>query len=164
MGRMKRVIDILLLVCILAGLFISSSQPYTKQDLRGTISQYVDEKTVSEKWKNLSFHYGKKEISMDDTGAAGMIEFFLRKGTHFTVFALLTAVLYRVLRHRLSAAAALPWSAFLSLAAAVLDEWHQTFTPDRTGQVADVVLDGLGSGTMLLIIAVGLGLKNRKKK
>ncbi|USG66682.1 VanZ family protein [Brevibacillus ruminantium] len=163
-GRLKRVGEIILLIAIIAGLYISSSQPYSQQDLRGPISQYVDENAVSEQWKDFSFRYGKSEVSIDNTGAAGMIEFFLRKGTHFTVFALLTAAWYRVLRQRLTAQSALPWSGFLSLTLAVLDEWHQTFTPDRTGQVADVVLDGTGIVTMLLVIAAGIRWKSKKSK
>ncbi|EMT50524.1 VanZ family protein [Brevibacillus borstelensis] len=164
MGRAKRVLEIILLVGILAGLFISSSTPYGKQDIRGTISKFVDEGTVSENWQDFSFQYGKKEISIDNNGVAGVIEFFLRKGTHFSVFAILAAAWYRVLRQRLTAMVALPWSAFLSLAVAVLDEWHQTFTPDRTGQVADVVLDGIGVCTMLLIIAVWSLWRSRKTR
>ncbi|MEJ8547813.1 VanZ family protein [Brevibacillus borstelensis] len=164
MERAKRVVEMILLAGILAGLFISSSTPYGNQDIRGTISKFVDEETVSENWQDFSFQYGKKKISIDNNGVAGVIEFFLRKGTHFSVFAILTAVWYRVLRQRMSVAAALPWSAFLSLAVAVLDEWHQTFTPDRTGLVADVILDGSGVCTMLLIIAVLSRWKSRKTR
>ncbi|MDN4095896.1 VanZ family protein [Brevibacillus agri] len=150
--RYRKLLDYLLLAAILVGLFLSSSQPYYKQDLRGTISKVVDEKSWNERMEGITIPYAGREISVENKGAAGFIEFFLRKGTHFTVFALLAFSFYRVFSHRLAFAVALPWSAFCSLLAAVLDEWHQTFTPDRTGMVNDVLLDLSGSVTMLLII------------
>jgi hypothetical protein len=107
-----------------------------------------------------------KDVSVEEKGTAGFIEFIIRKGVHFTVFALLALSWYGVLRYRLSFAVALPWSAFLSVMTAVFDEWHQTFTPDRTGMVSDVLLDASGSVTMLLIISlihVYAGRKARNK-
>jgi hypothetical protein len=159
-----RLLDVLLLVAILAGLYVSSSQPYYKQDMRGTISRFIDEQAVGERLKDVSFRYGKQEISVEASGIDGFIEFFLRKGTHFATFALLALIGYRVLRRFAPFAVALPWSAFLTLAVAVLDEWHQTFTPDRTGQVADVVLDASGACTMLLLIVLARAWPGQKRR
>lgn len=152
MRRYAKLVDIAVLAAILIGLFVSSSQPYYKQDMRGTISKVVDEKAWGQRLHDVSVDYGGREISVAEKGTAGFIEFFMRKGIHFSTFALLALMWYRVLRHRLDFVVALPWSAFLSLLTAVLDEWHQTFTPDRTGMVGDVVLDATGSATMLLVI------------
>ncbi|MGG1660694.1 VanZ family protein [Brevibacillus sp. NRS-1366] len=154
MRRYVKVMDYLLLAAILIGLFISSSQPYYKQDLRGTISNMVDGDTWGDRIGDVSIPYGGKEISVEEKGIAGFIEFFLRKGTHFLVFALLAFAWFRVYSHHLSFAVALPWSAFSSVMTAALDEWHQTFSPDRAGMVADVLLDASGSVTMLLIITL----------
>jgi len=152
--RYVRVFDYLLLAAILIGLFISSSQPYYQQDLRGTISKVVDEEKWGERIGDVSIPYGGKEISVGEKGTAGFIEFFLRKGTHFSVFALLAFSWFRVFSHHMGFAVALPWSAFASVMTAALDEWHQTFSPDRAGLVADVLLDASGSVTMLLIITL----------
>lgn len=154
MRRYRKVWDYLLLVAILLGLFISSSQPYAKQDMRGTIDKLVDEQSLLDRMGDISIPYAGKEVSLEEKGAAGFIEFFIRKGTHFVVFALLALGWYRVFSHHLSFGQALPWSGFCSVMTAVLDEWHQTFTPDRTGMVQDVLLDASGSVTMLLIIAL----------
>ena len=69
---------------------------------------------------------------------------------HFSGYALLAAAwvwaLGGVSRRHLALAAA------LSLAYAIADEYHQTFVEGRTGTWEDVVLDGLGIATALLLI------------
>lgn len=150
----RAVLHLALTALLLAGLYFVSSQPYEQQDLRGWISRWVDEREVAEKAGGLSFQYGKKEISVAEVGAAGFIEFFIRKGAHCLTFAALAVLLYRTLRHWCSPAVAWPWSAFLTVTAAVLDEWHQTFTPNRTGMVTDVVLDAASALAALAAIAV----------
>lgn len=154
MHRYRKLIDFTLLAAILIGLFISSSTPYYKQDIRGTLSKVVDKNGLAERMADWSVDYAGKEISVEKKGVAGFIEFFLRKATHFSVFAVLALVFYRVLRYRLPFGVALPWSALLSMLVAVLDEWHQTFTPDRTGMVGDVLLDASGSASMLLVVTI----------
>jgi hypothetical protein len=147
-------IDLMLLGGLLIALSISSSQPYYKQDMRGMIERYVDDEALVERWQDISLQYGGKEISVDETGAAGFIEFFIRKATHFITFAALAWLYYRVVRHKSSFSVALPWSGFLSVITALIDEWHQTYTPGRTGMLADVLLDSAGACTMLLLIVV----------
>lgn len=163
MGRFKKMLHVILLVGLLAGLYISSSQPYEDQDIRGQISEMVDESKWQERLQNVRVEYGGREISVDEEGTAGFIEFFLRKAAHFVTFACLALFWYLVLRHWLSAAVALPWSGFLSVMAAALDEWHQTITPNRTGMVNDVLLDAAGIVTMMALIGL-FNLWSRKKK
>ncbi len=166
MKRFGLFIDIAILLGLLLGLFYSSSQPYYKQDLRGTISRYVDADFLTEKLENVSFQYGRKEISVEESGMAGFIEFFIRKATHFVTFALLALMFYRLLAHFAPFSAALPWSGFLAVLTALLDEWHQTFTPDRTGMLTDVLLDSTGICTAMILIVFGhiLGWGRRKKR
>jgi len=154
----------ILLLGVLLGLFYSSSQPYEKQDLRGTLSRFLDDDRLQERWGHISFPYGKKEISIEEVGAAGFVEFFIRKGTHFLTFALLTFLLYRLFAHVAPVQTALPWSGFLAVIIAMLDEWHQTFTPNRTGMLTDVLLDTAGICTMLLLVGMRHKLMRRKRK
>ena len=71
----------------------------------------------------------------------------IRKTGHFVGYFTLSVLLFRSWRAsfpRLSTRWCLQWStlAFLCTAlVAILDEWHQTFLPSRTGTVRDVVLD-----------------------
>jgi len=71
-----------------------------------------------------------------------------RKIEHMAGYAVFGCLILRALRK----AHALPlpkatWLAILLVAAyAASDEWHQTFVPNRTGQVSDVVIDTVGGG------------------
>jgi hypothetical protein len=143
-----------LLTSLLAGLFLSSSQPYGEQDMRGPIAAIIDEGKWQERLEDVKLQYGGREISVKEQGTAGFLEFLLRKGAHFVTFAFLALCWYMVLSGWISHSAALPWSGFLSVMTAALDEWHQTFTPDRTGSVQDVLLDAAGIATMLGLIAI----------
>lgn len=154
MSRLRWWIFVVLLTSLLTGLHISSSQPYEKQDLRGSIAAVIDEGKWQERLEDVKLTYGGREISVREQGTAGFLEFFLRKGVHFVTFSFLALCWYMVLRGWASHSAALPWSGFLSLVTAALDEWHQTFTPDRTGSVQDVLLDGAGIAVMLVLISI----------
>jgi VanZ family protein len=164
MKRLGLFLDTMILLGLLLGLFYSSSQPYYKQDLRGTISRYVDADFLEQKWQHVSFQYAHKEISVEDSGAAGLIEFFIRKATHFVTFAVLAFMFYRLLARFTAYSTALPWSGFLSVLTALLDEWHQTFTPDRTGMLTDVLLDTTGIVTMMILIVFRRILRRGPRK
>lgn len=163
-NRIGRWIDVALLLILLVGLFYSSSQPYEKQDIRRPLSQHLNKERVEEKLGGITFHYAGKEISLNSVGVAGFVEFIIRKSTHFLTFAALTLMFYRVFRSRFSPAISFPWSGLLAVLTAILDEWHQTFTPNRTGMVTDVLLDTTGVSMMLLMIAAWLVFFRKKTK
>ena len=67
------------------------------------------------------------------------------KGWHFTEYAVLAMLLQRWLSR--------PLLAFLiAVAFAASDEFHQTFVPDRGGNIVDVTIDVAGALTGLLIL------------
>lgn len=147
-------IPLLLLVGLLSVLFFSSSQPYHEQDMRGSIKRYVNEQAIRDRFGDVSFHYGSVEVNIERQGVAGFVEFFIRKGVHLVTFMALAYILYRVFIVFLSFSASVGWSGYTATAIAVLDEWHQSFTPDRTAMVTDVLLDSTGVlVTILLLLA-----------
>jgi TRAP-type uncharacterized transport system fused permease subunit len=156
------IIDVILVMLLLAGVYYSSSQPYEKQDIRGSIERHLGGGEIEEKLDGLSLTYGGKKINADTVGFGGLVEFFLRKGIHFLTFAILTFLFYRLLRHFHPPNAAIPWSGLLAVLAAALDEWHQTFTPNRTGMVADVILDASGVAVALIILGA-IAHKNHRE-
>lgn len=89
--------------------------------------------------------------------------FFLRKTGHVLLYGSLSVVLYRLWRRYVPRARNAAWSgacaglAVLGTAlVAMLDEWHQTFIPSRTGTVQDVMLDtGAAVVAQLLILGIG---------
>ncbi|NGQ95179.1 VanZ family protein [Brevibacillus sp. SYP-B805] len=150
----KIAIDLILVCLLLAGICYASSQPYEKQDIRKPIEQHLGGGLLEQQLDGLSFQYAGKELNMQTVGFAALVEFFIRKGTHFLTFALLALLVYRFLRNLCTPAVAIPWSGLISLFAAVLDEWHQTHTPHRTGMLVDVLLDAAGIFTALLGIVL----------
>lgn len=80
-------------------------------------------------------------------------QYVVRKGAHFSVYALLGAFSfgfvssYQNLKRRQSVIIALVFSVLY----AASDEWHQTFIPGRAGVFTDVLYDGAGAVTGILI-------------
>jgi len=84
---------------------------------------------------------------------------YLRKAGHFVGFFTLSWLLFRSWRASLPAfdlrTWSLPWATIawlMSVLVASLDEWHQTFLPNRTGNVRDVALDSVAALTSQILI------------
>jgi VanZ family protein len=77
------------------------------------------------------------------------IQLFVRKCAHLTEYAILSALLLRALRQHLLAARSIAF--VLAVLYAVLDEFHQSFVPSRTGSPWDVVTDIAGAILGLMI-------------
>ena len=83
------------------------------------------------------------------------IHIITRKVAHFTEYAILAYLAARAFRTSPRPALANRWfiaALALVVAYALLDEYHQTFVPSRTGSVYDSFIDIAGGLTALLII------------
>ena len=85
----------------------------------------------------------------------------LRKSGHFIGYFTLSVLLFRSWRGtfpRLSTRWCLQWATVALLSTslvAMLDEWHQTFLPSRTGTFRDVLLDsGAGAVAQLMLFTI----------
>lgn len=134
-------------------IFYSSSQTYQEQDLRPDITKYVNVEFVKEHFSWVSIDYGGgTPVSIANKGVDGFIEFFIRKGAHFTVFGILGALSYFALLKFGLKRKQVFWLALLLVAVyAGMDEIHQSFTGDRTPMWQDSVLDTCGGFTGILI-------------
>jgi VanZ family protein len=88
------------------------------------------------------------------------IQFAVRKAAHVTEYAFLGALLFRAIGIDPSRSTALISGIATALAAAcaVLDEFHQSFVPSRTGSPVDVMIDIIGT---LIGIAIYAALMRR---
>ena len=77
------------------------------------------------------------------------IQLLVRKCAHVMEYAILSALLLRALRQHLLAARSVAF--VLAALYAVLDEFHQSFVPSRTGSPWDVVTDIAGAILGLMI-------------
>lgn len=143
---MKRFIFYWLPVLLVAGgIYYSSSTPYEKQDMRPTLSHYLDQKWVDHLFSPIAFNYAGEEISISALGTAGFVEFLLRKLAHFSVYFVLGFLLYRVLRFYLKRGKTFLFSFILTVAYAISDEFHQHFTAGRSPHIEDVMIDSVGA-------------------
>lgn len=71
-------------------------------------------------------------------------QFLVRKGAHFTIYALLGFCLLQSFGSRPKS---FFWVVAFCVLFAALDEFHQSFVPGRSAQLRDVLLDGCGSAT-----------------
>ncbi|MFG6114124.1 VanZ family protein [Halobacillus sp. MO56] len=145
----------------MAVIFYSSSQPYQEQDIKPFLSGKLDLTFLVPILEPIHFIYHHSEVSIDALGTEGLVEFFIRKGAHVTVFLILTLLIYYALTKtsQLSVSVRLAAAWVMTVIYAITDEWHQGLTPNRTPYFGDVILDVTGA-----IIAVAiLFLLSRKK-
>ena len=84
-----------------------------------------------------------------------MVHFITRKLAHFTEYAILGLLAARAFRTSPRPAISSRWfliSLTLIVTFALVDEYHQSFVPTRTGSVYDSLIDIAGGLTVLLVI------------
>jgi VanZ family protein len=78
-----------------------------------------------------------------------LLDLLLKKGAHFSGYAVLAALLWRALGWRRHA---WRWAWLLATLYASSDEWHQSFVANRHPAATDVLIDACGAATALLIV------------
>ncbi|HEY4602062.1 MAG TPA: VanZ family protein [Cerasibacillus sp.] len=146
-------------------IFYASSQPYEKQDIKPMMAEWLDVSFLEPYLSWIHFTYHNKEISVDSLGIEQFIEFIIRKGTHVTVFFILMLLFYyaMVMTTRWLFSARLWVSFLLSVAYAGIDEYHQSFTPNRTAYIGDVIIDSIGAILAGALIWFIYYVKSQKK-
>jgi VanZ family protein len=94
------------------------------------------------------------------------IHMITRKAAHFTEYAILAFLAARAFRTSPRPALADRWflaSFALVVAYALLDEYHQSFIPSRTGSIYDSLIDISGGLTALLLIRRRHNAQRRSK-
>lgn len=76
-------------------------------------------------------------------------DMLLKKGAHFTAYAILAALLFAALG---AGRRAWGWAWLLAVLYACTDEWHQSFVPGRHPSPSDVLIDAGGAAAALAII------------
>jgi VanZ family protein len=83
------------------------------------------------------------------------IHFITRKIAHFTEYAILGLLAARAFRTSPRRAISQRWfliSATLVIVYALIDEYHQSFVPSRTGSIVDSLIDMAGGLTALFVV------------
>lgn len=144
-------------------IFSFSATPYERQDLKPALTARFDLSVVEPFFDQVNFTYHHSEISVASLGIERFIEFFIRKGAHVFVFFILTLLFIYAFKKttHLDRQAVFLFSYVLSVLYAGFDEWHQSFTPNRTPYIGDVFLDSLGSLFAVIVMATIAFLRKR---
>ena len=170
MNRKVRPIDnvyLLLAFVVMAGLYYSSSMGYQDQNVQPLLHQWLEGEPLRGLFERIEFMYAGSEVSVAAQDYVGFIEFFLRKGAHFVSYFLLGLFWFLGLRNRV----AQPWLTFLlalmlAVGYASFDELRQSFHPNRTALMEDVMLDTVGAvvGTASAFFMRPKGRRRQKVK
>lgn len=133
-------------------LYQSSSMTYQEQSITGTLDNLLQNKPFYNVFSSVEFLYGGKVISIQSEGYFAFIEFFIRKAAHFFTYFIIGFFWLLGLRKRVRE----EWltillSLLLALGYASFDELRQSFNPERTALMADVILDGAGALVGILL-------------
>ncbi|WP_083686026.1 VanZ family protein [Companilactobacillus allii] len=142
-------------------LFYSSSMTYKEQTSVPFLEKILGtNKPLYSSLSKISFRYGGKTQSIENDGYFHFLEFFIRKGAHFSIYFLLGLFLclavYKYFSKNKFLMMFIPWLATTGLAA--FDEFHQGLTGGRTPSVTDVILDSVGALTGILVLMLILWL------
>ncbi|MHC9532393.1 VanZ family protein [Dellaglioa sp. L3N] len=160
----KNNIYFILAILIIIILFISSSETYKQQTSIPFLEKYLANKPFENLISHISFNYAGEDESFQNVGYFKLVEFFIRKGAHFTTYFLMASFLFLGLKNKIK-----KWrySGLIAVACAAvyasLDEFHQSLTGGRTPLVQDVVLDTIGATIGVLLTLLILTLYQRRK-
>ncbi|WP_208558646.1 VanZ family protein [Marinilactibacillus kalidii] len=148
----KGTIFIVLAFLIMGILFYSSSMTYQEQNVQPFLYKFLEGEPLVGIFEKVRFSYAGSEVSVAASGYLGFIEFFLRKGAHFSIFLLLGVSWFMGLRNKTTSYFLTAMLALLLAAGyASFDELRQSFNPERTALLEDVFIDSMGALTGILI-------------
>ena len=157
---------LLLIVLIIGGLFLSSSMSYQQQTLIPLLKHYLAGQPGYDTLSNIKFIYAGKEESIAAVGYFKLVEFFIRKLAHFSIFGLLGIVTFWFLKDEMYNRFLAPWVAWFTVTGwAGFDEFHEMLTFGRTPLVEDVMLDSAGACCGIIItVLILLAYQKLSKK
>nr|WP_281172523.1 VanZ family protein [Ectobacillus panaciterrae] len=100
------------------------------------MNEQQDEHTLSD----VKVTYAGSEVSPKRMGGVGFLEFFMRKGAHFAMYALLGLFVDRAFRS-FAKSHCFAWSFIFVFLYAISDEFHQFITGGCTPLYQDVMID-----------------------
>lgn len=135
-------------ILIMILIFIYSSKP---ADISGQESMAVTD-YIYTVYENIS---GQTESTEERIENVSSLETVVRKGAHFTEYAMLAAAIAWPLRRRGLLGYSLLFATMgLTVFYVMTDEFHQTFVPGRSGEIRDVLIDSVGALTGYIIFII----------
>lgn len=143
-------IGILLLVLV-----IFSSMTAEQQSLQHFLQTTLSTKPFEAQLSQLAIPYWDTIVSVDERGYFAFVEFLIRKGAHFLMFATIGVALLQFQLHPLLVLV-------IAFSIALGDEFRQSFTPGRTMTMQDVWLDTTGAAFGIALLLIYKKLRQQK--
>lgn len=127
---------------LLLAIAVLSGQPFSAQDLRGSLLRHDNLLQWVGSLPHVSFEYDGLEVD-NRSRPAEFLQFWLRKGAHAALYGMLGLALAWALGGLRGGRRGWAWAlaGLLVAAVAVADELHQRSIPGRSGRVVDVLVD-----------------------
>lgn len=137
--------------------------PYEEQDIKPLLEEKIN--LTESSLPSVTISYDGQEVSSQSNPYA-FIEFIMRKSGHILGYLGLTIVLFlTITQTTIKQRWIFLFSGLIAIVYALLDEWHQTFVPGRTGHWEDaLIVDGMGVVLGLLIMLLRRGILHRYRQ
>ena len=142
-------------------LLIFSNTTYEQQSLIPLLQTVLASQPFTPFLSQFEFTYWGRTISVEQSGYFHFVEFIIRKATHFSFFGLIGVVIFYVLRRFRFAPLMAIASVFIL---GCLDEYRQSFSPDRTGTIKDVYIDTSGAIVFVTVAYILYRLCSKKTR
>lgn len=159
-NKFKKAVNIFLVILVMTLIFILSNE--NGNTSTNTSSAFIQKLLLlfNPEWQINEFN-----------DIVEMLQPFVRKTAHFSLYALLGFVIYNV-KYKEVEKENVKFSFFTGVVYAVLDELHQILVPGRAGRLYDILIDSLGVITGILIYIlferiigrIYMKIKNKKDK
>ena len=153
-----------IVVVIMVVLFYSSAQTYHQQTIVPQLHHFLPGRPGLKLLQGIDFTYAGEHVSLSALGYAKLVEFFIRKCAHYGTYFLMGWFMVLGLKDRLRNLGLTGVVCYLAcLGYAASDEFHQMLTGGRTPLFQDVMLDGTGALTAILILVIYFVIRQRKR-
>lgn len=154
-----RAILIILLILVFMAIFDFSSQ---NGEESGSLSREVTNMVTKDIKSIQELEENKKEEVL------GEIEHIIRKIAHFSIYTLVGILMMSLMStYNLKQIKRVGISFGVGVLYAISDEFHQSFTPDRTPLFTDVIIDScgvlVGLGIVIIMLKIAKMLRNKYK-
>lgn len=154
--NLLRAILIILLIALFSTIFNFSGQDGEKS---GSLSREITESVTKDIKKIQQLETNKKEEVLD------AVEHFIRKLAHFSLYTLVGILAMSLMStYHLKKIKKMGITLGIGVLYAISDEIHQSFIPDRTPLVGDVLIDSCGVMVGIGIVWISLILAEKIKR
>lgn len=139
---------------------------FSEQTIRPYLQMLITENQLEVVFSKINIPFLNSEISVENLGAYGFLEYLFRKGAHLFFYSILGYVISRYFMSSLGykKGRIFVFSMFTLLIISMLDEYLQYLQMERSGQWADVWLNCIGGvkGVLTGLVA-GYNQKRRRQ-